>query len=118
MKIVLRKSFSFEADVTVPDDGMFQELGVVVGGEVGAVVGSAAFFAGQSRAGDERSRQTDVGSFIGAPCVRMSDAGCKLIEPIDGAMQALFGAHDADVLPYQVLHFADQIFQPRVDWPV
>jgi hypothetical protein len=40
-----------ESDGIALDNGMLEERGVVVGGEIGAIVSAAAFFAGQSGTG-------------------------------------------------------------------
>lgn len=40
-----------ESDRLAFDDGVLEELGIVVDGEVGAIVGAAALFAGQRGTG-------------------------------------------------------------------
>jgi hypothetical protein len=40
-----------ESDGIAFDDGVLEELGIVVNGEVGAIVGAAALFAGQRGTG-------------------------------------------------------------------
>lgn len=97
---------------------MVEELGIVVGREVSAIVSTPAFFAGQSGAGDEKGKSVKILSFMRAPGLRMGHARSNLVELIERESQSLSGAHDTYITPHQVLNFANNFFGRSADWAV
>src|SRR6266849_31396 len=107
-----------KADGLALNDRVLQELRVVVGGEIGPVVGAAAFLARQGGLGDEQRGEMDVLSFLGAPSVRVVHPWGDLFQTLNGSLQTRSSAHDAHVLPHQILDFADDFLRARIHRPV
>lgn len=67
---------------------MLQELRIVVSGKVEAVVGAAAFFTGESRAGYKKTKRMKIQCFVRPPGVRMGDSRTNLIQALDRVFQS------------------------------
>ena len=100
------------------DDGMFEEPGVVVSGEVGAVVSAPTLFAGKRGASHEQGKGVEILRLMCAPSWGMGHSGGDLVELIERRLQSLSVPHDACIPPHQVLNLANDFFRGSANWSV
>jgi len=97
------------------DNRMLQEFGIIMGGEIGPVVGTAAFLARPRRPRHERSDDVKVSRFVATLGLRMRHAGRNHVQVLDCSFHSQPGPYDADVLPHQILNFRDRLLGGGID---
>ena len=97
---------------------MLQELGVVVGRVVGAVVASTTFFAGQGRARYQQTRSQNVASLKGAACPRMRDSRLEAPQCFERLAKTRTVADNPVFIPHHVANLADRFLNTGIHRPV
>ncbi len=75
-----------EPDGIAFNDGMLEELRVVVGGEIGPVVSASALITRQGGTGHEQAKSVDILGFMRTSSLRMGHTGSNSVQVFEEAL--------------------------------
>ena len=104
-----------ESDGIAFDDGVLEELGIVVDGEVSAIVGAATLFAGQCGTSYQQAKGVQILRLVRPSGLRMGHSWSKTAQVLDGRFQSGSSAHNTNIPPHKILNFADNFLARSVD---